>query len=38
MMALAKNATESSVGKKNKRVAKVQSTDALGHAFMHKQV
>jgi hypothetical protein len=38
MMALAKNATGSSDVKKKKKMAKVQSTDALGHAYLHKRV
>lgn len=37
-MALAKQAVASSVEKMNKRKARVLSTDALAHAYLHRQV
>jgi hypothetical protein len=37
-MALAKDGKEASVEKMKKRMAKVQSTKAVGHAYMYKQV
>jgi len=38
MMALAKESADSSNVKMNKKMAKVQSTDALVHAYMYKQM